>query len=137
MEPVAAESWHRRVGALQNLKPLLLMLWHSHRGFVVAIIVLRALRAMIPLAVLWVGKLIVDGVVKAAAAHLDGRPVDWERLAALVLTELAFAVAGDALARGSTLVESLLADLFSNQLSVKLMKHAATLDLRTLREFGV
>ena len=42
---------------------------------------------------------------------------------------LLIAVAGDALARGGTLLESLLGDLFSNRISVRLMEHAATLDL--------
>jgi ATP-binding cassette subfamily B protein len=43
--------------------------------------------------------------------------------------ELGIAVVGEGLARLSSLVESLLGDLFGNRLSVRLMEHAATLDL--------
>ena len=55
---------------------------------------------------------------------------DWDRLWRLVLLELAIVVVGEALARASQLAESLLGDLFSNRMSVRLMEHAATLDLQ-------
>jgi ATP-binding cassette subfamily B protein len=123
-------TWRQRLEAVRNLKPLLVMVWQTHRGYVTAIVVLRALRAVVPLAVLWIGKLIIDGVIQAYAAHTGGRPVAWQHLAGLVAIELGFAVTGDALARAGTLVESLLGDLFSNRISVRLMEHAAQLDLR-------
>ncbi len=42
---------------------------------------------------------------------------------------MAIVLGGEFLARASALVESLLGDLFSNDISVRLMRHAATLDL--------
>jgi ATP-binding cassette subfamily B protein len=81
------------------------------------------------LAVLWVGKLIIDGVVAAIAAAQAGEAIAWLPLARLVALELTIAVAGEALARASALLESLLSDLFANTVSVRLMRHASTLDL--------
>jgi ATP-binding cassette, subfamily B, bacterial len=46
-----------------------------------------------------------------------------------VALEIAIVVTGEVLARASTLIESLLGDLFSNRMSVRLMEHAARLDL--------
>src|SRR6184192_2359112 len=43
--------------------------------------------------------------------------------------ELAIVLSGEILARASSLIESLLGDLFSNAMSVQLMEHAARLDL--------
>jgi len=123
-------SWHERLQALRNLRPLLVMVWQTHRGYVTAIVALRALRALVPLAVLWVGKLIIDWAKTGMDAHHAGLPLHWDALAVLLVAGLAIAVAGDALARAGTLVESLLGDLFSNRVSVRLMEHAATLDLR-------
>src|SRR5918998_1428896 len=54
---------------------------------------------------------------------------DLSRLWRLVALEVALALAGEVLARASSLVESLLGDLFSNHTSVRLMSHAAELDL--------
>ncbi|OGT92821.1 MAG: ABC transporter ATP-binding protein [Gemmatimonadetes bacterium GWC2_71_9] len=127
-------SWGERLEALKNVPPLLRMVWETHRGFATAIVALRVTRALVPVAVLWVGKLIIDGVVAAIQAHAAGRPVAWNYLAGLVVLELAVAITGEALARGHTLLESLLGDLFSNRVSVRLMEHAGTLDLRQFED---
>ncbi|HEX7572201.1 MAG TPA: ABC transporter ATP-binding protein, partial [Bacteroidota bacterium] len=77
--------------------------------------VLRLVRSFFPVGALWVGKLIIDTVLAirggtAGVSHL------WE----LVALEIAIVVAGEVLARGSALIESLLGDLFSNVTSVRL-----------------
>ncbi len=119
-------TWRERLAALRHVPPLLRLVFETHRGYTGAILALRVVRAFIPLAVLWVGKLIIDGVVAAMAAPAA---TDWWRLGGLVGLELGIAVVGEGLARLSSLLESLLGDLFSNRISVRLMRHAATLDL--------
>jgi ATP-binding cassette subfamily B protein len=111
--------------------PLLRLVYRTHRGYTIGILALRAIRSFVPLAVLWVGKLIIDEVVLAigVAGSAGAGGVDWWRLGGLVALELGIAVGGEALARLSSLLESLLGDLFANRLSVRLMEHAATLDL--------
>ncbi len=118
--------WRERLRALRNVPPFLGMVWRTHRAYTGAIAVLRLLRAFVPLATLWVGKLIVDTIVAAAAS---GDP-DWGYLARLVAAEFAIVAVGEVAARTSTLLESLLGDLFANRMSVRLMEHAATLDLQ-------
>jgi ATP-binding cassette subfamily B protein len=118
-----------RLAALRYIPPLLKMVWQTHRGYAPSIVALRVVRAFVPVAVLWVGKLIIDGVVGAITAAQAGDPVAWLVLGRLVVLELGIAVVGEGLARGSALLESLLGDLFANTVSVRLMRHAATLDL--------
>jgi len=122
-------TWSERLQALKYVPPLLKLVYQTHRGYTVAILALRALRSFIPLAVLWIGKLIIDGVIAAMRAHAAGQPLDWRYLGGLVLLELGIGVLGEVLARLSALLESLLGDLFSNRISVRLMQHAATLDI--------
>ncbi len=100
------------------------MVWETHRGYTVTMGVLRFVRAFVPVAALWIGKLIIDAVVS-----MRGGAVDLPRLWELVGLEILIVVAGELLARASSLVESLLGDLFSNRTSIRLMEHAATLDL--------
>src|SRR6266566_151453 len=127
--PDAPPTWGERLAALQHVPPLVRLVFQTHRGYTVAILVLRAVRSLIPVAVLWIGKLIIDGVITGVATvHAGGTP-DWWHLAGLVALELGIAVVGEGLARLSSLLESLLGDLFANRLSVRLMQHAATLDL--------
>jgi ATP-binding cassette subfamily B protein len=122
-------SWSERLQALKYVPPLLKLVFQTHRGYTAGILALRAVRSFIPLAVLWIGKLIIDGVIAAVQTRSAGGQVDWWHLGGLVVLELAIAVGGEGLARLSSLLESLLGDLFSNRISVRLMEHAATLDL--------
>ena len=100
------------------------MVWETHRGFTASMAVLRGIRAFVPIAILWVGKLIIDTVVA-----LRSGTGDIARLWELVALEIAIVLAGELLSRVSSLIESLLGDLFSNHTSIRLMEHAATLDL--------
>jgi ATP-binding cassette, subfamily B, bacterial len=127
-------SWRERLQALRHLPKLLRMVWETEPRYVVGILVLRVMRSAVPLAVLWIGKLIVDEVVQAIAASGRGDPVPWTRLALLVGIELGIALVGEGLSRLSALLESLLGDLFANRTSVQLMQHAATLDLEQFED---
>src|SRR5881396_3646118 len=125
----APPTWGERLAALKHVPPLVRLVFQTHRGYTVSILVLRAIRSLIPVAVLWIGKLIIDGVIAGVAAVHGGGTPNWWRLAGLVALELGIAVVGEGLARLSSLLESLLGDLFANRLSVRLMRHAATLDI--------
>ncbi|HEV7892583.1 MAG TPA: ABC transporter ATP-binding protein, partial [Pyrinomonadaceae bacterium] len=114
----------QRVVALRYIPPFVRLVWETHRGYTVSMMGLRLVRAFVPVAVLWVGKLIIDAVVAARGGEYDAA-----RLWRLVALEIALALAGEVLSRLSSVVESLLGDLFSNRTSVMLMEHAATLDL--------
>ena len=58
---------------MRNLPPFLRMVWETHRGYTAAIVALRLVRAFVPLASLWIGKLIIDAVVRSAQS--DGAAV--------------------------------------------------------------
>ena len=122
--PGERPTFRERVNALRYVPRLVRLVWETHRGYTIAMGALRLVRAFIPIATLWIGKLIIDGVV---AAQRDGG--SWRSVGGLVALELGLVIVGELLARASSLVESLLGDLFSNRISVRLMEHAATLDL--------
>ncbi len=127
--PAPDVGWRERLQALRHLPKLLRMVWETEPRYVVGILLLRVARSAVPLAVLWIGKLIVDEVVHAINLHHSGGPIPWSRLGLLIGIELAIALVGEGLSRVSALLESLLGDLFANRTSVQLMQHAATLDL--------
>ena len=85
-------SWRERLQALRHLPKLLRMVWETNPAYVVGILGLRVARSAVPLAVLWVGKLIVDEVVHAIAIVQSGGPIPWTRLALLLGIELAIAL---------------------------------------------
>ncbi|HYN80374.1 MAG TPA: ABC transporter ATP-binding protein [Gemmatimonadaceae bacterium] len=120
----APPSWRERLAALRYVPPLVKLIWNTHRGYTASMLVLRFARAFVPVSIFWVGKLILDTVLAAR----DGQAT-YATLWKYVAFEVALVLTGEILARASSLIESLLSDLFSNDMSIKLMKHAATLDL--------
>ena len=127
-------SVRERIGALSNLPPLFRLVWSTSPALFATNLALRLVRALIPVTALWVGKLVVDEVVRVAALTSDlGGLAAWtgelETLAGLLAAELGLAVLSDALGRATALCDSLLGDLFTNETSVRLMRHAAALDL--------
>ncbi|MDB4914102.1 MAG: transporter related [Gemmatimonadetes bacterium] len=119
------KGWRERLAALRYVPSLLRLVWETHRTYTVTMIALRLVRSVIPVAALWAAKLIIDHVVMLAKTPGASLTPLWR----VVALELAVVIAGEFLARASALVESLLGDLFSNAMSVRLMRHAATLDL--------
>ncbi len=131
-----ARSLKERVGALRNLPPFVAMVWRTSPWLTAAALLLRLVRALLPVAALYVGKLIIDDVV--LLLQLPDRPATWSawvasgRLAPLGLylgAEFLLAVLADLLARATILVDGILGDEISMTSSIRLMRHAATLDL--------
>ena len=102
---------------------------------------LRLVRALLPVVTLYVGKLIIDEVVLLAQARRPRRrPARLvasgalDRIGWLLALEFGLAVLSDVLGRIVSLVDSLLSERFSNATSVRLMEHAATLDLEDFED---
>ncbi|MCC7250524.1 ABC transporter ATP-binding protein [Hyphomicrobium sp.] len=139
--PSGTRSFKERVGALKNLGPFIVMVWETNPGLTLALIGLRLVRALLPVVTLYVGKLIIDEVVllvqapdkpPSLAAWLDSGRLSW--LGVLIAAEFGLAVLADVLGRVVSLVDSLLAERVSNASSVRLMEHAATLDLEDFED---
>ena len=117
-----------RLRALRLIPPFLRLVWETKPSYAAAVVVLRVALAFGPVAMFWVSKLIFD-VIQEVLAGRAAIADAWPQLLGLVAIELAIALGTDLLQRLTSLIESLLADLFGNRLSVRLMRHAATLDL--------
>ena len=63
-----SRSLRERVGALRNLRPFLSLVWHTAPGLTMANVGLRLIRALLPVATLYLGKLIIDEVIRLAGA---------------------------------------------------------------------
>ncbi|MCC2547952.1 ABC transporter ATP-binding protein/permease [Hymenobacter sp. BT175] len=116
-----------RFSALRNLPEFLGLIWQTSPALTLGNIALRLLRAALPVAMLYVAKLILDTIIGLAqhpSPHTALRPVFQ-----LVALEFGLAILSDALGRGVALLDSLLGDLFANRSSVRIMEHAAQLDL--------
>src|SRR5580698_4907958 len=123
-------TWRARFASIHNVRPLFGMVWETSPPLVFATVFLRLFRALLPLAMLWVPKLILDAVV-AFVSHGTG---NLNRIWKLVAIELGLAILSDILGRVNTLCDSLLGDRFTDLVSVRLMRHATQLDLASFED---
>ena len=139
--PASRPSLRERFDALRNLPPFLRQIWSTSPALTLATIGLRIVRAFLPVATLYVGKLIIDEAVRLVAAGngfdtLGGawRSGQLDTLLALLGLEFALAIGSDLLGRLVSYGDALLSELFTNATSVRLMEHAATLDLEDFED---
>jgi ATP-binding cassette subfamily B protein len=134
-------SLRERFGALRNLPPFLRLIWKTSPVMTAGTLAIRLLRALLPIATLYVGKLIIDEVIRLAQTPSPPAGIgDWlasglaDRLLGLVALELGLAVLSDVLGRIVSLLDSLLGEQVTNASSIALMEHAATLDLEDFED---
>lgn len=136
----ASPDYAARWAALKNIPPFLVMVWRASPALTLAMVALRLMRALMPVAMLWVGKLIIDQVVALSAAGGPDTLAGWwdsglaHPLIALVALELALAVAQDVLGRLVAYVDALLQEKLVIDISIRLMDHAADLDLASFED---
>jgi ATP-binding cassette, subfamily B, bacterial len=118
-------GWRERLTALRNVPPVLRIVWQSGPAVVSLGLLFRLVSSLIPLAALWITKLIIDGIVHAVSRHQAVKPTFWW----LVAAEFAIAVFGSVLGRSIDYLDALLADKYTRHISIQVMKHAAELDL--------
>jgi ATP-binding cassette subfamily B protein len=135
--PPASPAGPGNLAALKHVPALLALVWASSPPLTLASFGLRILRALMPLATLYVGKLILDEVVRLTALPSPGPHLaDWlaagriDPLIGWMAVEFALAIGSDLLSRLVSVVDSLVSELYTNTVSVRLMRHAAALDLK-------
>lgn len=124
-EPEVIGSWRERFSALRNVPAVIRFVWESGRTVVVLGLIFRVAAALLPPALFWVSKLIIDTIQRLVTTH---QPVG-ARLWWLVGAEFALAVAAGVLGRVIDYLDALLAGKYTHHVSVRVMEHAAGLDL--------
>ena len=124
-EPEFRGGWRERFSALRNVPAVLRFVWESGRLVVVFGLISRIIASLLPLALFWVSKLIIDTIYGILTRHQTlGTRLWW-----LVAAEFALAVAVGVLGRVIDYLDALLAGKYTHHVSVRVMEHAAGLDL--------
>ncbi len=124
-DPKVNNSLSTQFAALKNLPPFFRLIWNTSKSLFILNILLRIVKAAIPLAILYVGKEIIDEVIRLIDVTDGAKDYLWM----MVGIELGLAITSELLNRAIMLLDSLLGDLFANRSSVMLIRHAARLDL--------
>jgi ATP-binding cassette, subfamily B, bacterial len=124
------QAWATRVQALRNIPPVLKIIWESSPSVVAWGLVVRAITALSPLALLAVARLIIDAVV----AHISRGGALRSDFWWLVGLEFGLACLTSILNRIVDYCDTLLADKFIRHISVRIMHHASRLDLASYED---
>lgn len=134
-------SLRERFDAMRNLRPFLKLIWQTSPGLTLTSLGLRLIRAFLPVVMLYIGKLIIDEAIRLVGAGVafDDLATAWrggalDHLAWLLALEFGLAIGSDLLGRMVSYADNLLSELFTNATSVRLMEHAATLDLEDFED---
>jgi ATP-binding cassette, subfamily B, bacterial len=118
-------GWQERLAALGNVPAVLKIVWESGPPVVIFGLVSRVFSSLLPVLLLWITKLIIDGIVHAVSNHQAVGPRFWW----LVAAEFTLAVLNSFLVRTIDYSDSLLADKYTRHVSIRVLEHASSLDL--------
>jgi len=118
-------SWQERLTALKNVPPILKIVWRSGPGVVAFGIVARIVAALLPIAIGYIPKLIIDILDQAIKTHGPIGPRLWW----LVGAEFGLAILNGIVLRTIDYSDALLANKYTRHVSIQVMKHASELDL--------
>ena len=123
-------SWRDNVNALKYLPRFFSLIYKTDRLLFILNVIGRLIKSMLPVLMLWVGKLIIDEVI--AQQSIEGG--DLTSLWIYLGIELALAVLSNVIGRGIDLSDGLLGDLYSNKSSVDLIVKSAQIELSQLED---
>ncbi|MEJ7738041.1 MAG: ABC transporter ATP-binding protein [Chitinophagaceae bacterium] len=121
-----------RIAAFSHLPAFFKLVWQASPSITIANSLLRIAKSILPLAILYVSKLIIDQVVilSNGGNAAQANTYLWK----LGLLIFVLFILTDALNKAISFLDSSLSDLFSNYTSVQIMSHAATLDLEQFED---
>jgi ATP-binding cassette, subfamily B, bacterial len=122
-------AWAKRLQALHNVPSVLGIVWEASPSVVTWGLVLRVLTALMPIGLLAIARIIIDGVVGYIGNGVL-RPHFWWWVAG----EFAVASLSTFLNRTIDFTDTLFADKYVKYISVRIMRHASSLDLATYEE---
>jgi ATP-binding cassette subfamily B protein len=118
-------KWSERLQALRKIPPVMRMVWTCAPEVVALSVGARLAVSVIPVALLWVTRIIIDAIDRHIWYHTAIPHTFW----LLVALEFALASLAAMLGRALCFFDTVLADKFTRHISTRIMEHASRLDL--------
>ena len=121
-------SYKDSFAAFKFIPRFLKEIWLTNKKLFVINMIGRFISAFCPIMILWVGKLIIDGIIKI----INKQDADPQHVWKLVAVEFGLVILTDVIGRLVSLTDSLLGDLYSNDSSVRIIQKTNELDISQL-----
>ncbi len=123
--PTAPRRWRDWLAVFAYSTRAMTLVWTTNRGLTLGLMGLAVVAGLVPGAIAWVGRGLVDAVVAASTGRaLPATVVRW------VLAESALVVVLAAAQRGTSIAQSLLRAQLGHRVNVLILEKALTLELR-------
>ena len=125
-----AVNWKEGFSAMKLLPRFFSNVYQAGKNEFLINLLVRLISAFLPVAILWVGKEIVDEIIALSTGNGGSQEALWK----FVIIEIALVVLSDLLSRANTLTSSLLGDLYSNATSEQLILKTAEVEIEHLED---
>ncbi len=105
-------------------------IYQSSKKYFIINILCRLILALLPMFILWVGKLIVDEVI----VQVNSGVKDYDLLWKYLLVEVFLVIASDVFSRVMNITDGLMGDLYNTTSSVKLIEKTKQIELSSLED---
>jgi ATP-binding cassette subfamily B protein len=130
IQPAPRPKWRERLQALNNIPPLMRMVWQAAPATVLLSVFFRVVVSLIPLSMLAVTKVIIDAIQVVQSHQGPLRPYFWW----FVGLEFALACVATGAGRVLDYCDVALAEKYTRYISVQIMEHASRLDLASYED---
>jgi ATP-binding cassette subfamily B protein len=122
------QQWTERLASLRRIPEIIREVWRASRALVIVSMSLRLVLAGFPPLTLWISKQLIDAVNHIQRFHT----VTWSRVWQFFIIEFILIVSTDIAGRMADHADLKLSEIFSHQLSVRVLAHSNKLDLEDL-----
>jgi len=130
MKKVEEINWKSNFKALKYIPRFFKLIWNTNKTLFLLNASIRVIKSILPVLLLWIGKLIIDEVILQS----NNPEKVYDHIWLLLGIELGLAVLSNLLNRAIGLTDGLLGDLYSNKSSVELIQKAAKMQLSQLED---
>lgn len=123
-------SFRKSFSALFFIPRFFKEVWNQHKKLFVLSSFCRLIGALLPVVILWIGKLIIDEIVLQSKIN----PQDLTQLWTYVAIEFGLVIISDLISRAISLTDNLLGDAYSIESSVKIIKKTNQIDISLLED---
>ena len=116
--------------ALVHIPRFFKEIWNTNKRLFLLSAVCRLIGALLPVIILWIGKIIIDEIILQAQTD----STDLERLWTFVAVEFVLIVLSDLISRAISLTDGLLGDAYSIQSSVNIIEKTSEIDISLLED---
>ncbi len=125
-KPGGNNIWEHILFIVYSMPRAIRLVWGAAKGYALASGIMTTLTGFVPLAQLWIGKLIIDEITRASQTTMDASYV-----LRLLLIEFGIVMGSEVLNRINSYLQGIVADLMSNSINSLILEKATTLDLET------